>query len=160
MVVVVTICTMGPVRTLEERVWQDRSHARCERTVYAAKLCQREMEESRRTWLALPSLLKPMDVLGTTLRLMLRLVDIGWEVASVSMPRPRCEVLKFRLSRSYNDISSRTAFNLEFCRSRYKERVRIHYAYKRERRVRSYNPSMIDWARRNARLLRRRWTER
>ena len=43
------------------------------------------------------SLLKPMDVLGAALRLMLRLVDIGWEVASVSIPRPRCEALKFRL---------------------------------------------------------------
>ena len=49
----------------------------------------------------MPSLVKPMDVdadvRGTALRLTLMLVDIGYDVASVSTPRPRCDALKFSL---------------------------------------------------------------
>ena len=59
-------------------------------------------ERPRRTELCLPSLLKPMDVRGAVLcRLTSRLADIGYEVAvaSVSMPRPRCAALKFRLQK-------------------------------------------------------------
>ena len=57
------------------------------------------VERSQRTWLDLPSLLNPMDNVrtGAVLRLMSKLVDIGYEVASVLMPRPRCAALKFRL---------------------------------------------------------------
>ena len=63
--------------------------------------------------MCLPSLVKPMDVdadvRGTALRLTLMLVDIGYDVASVSTPRPRCEALKFRLRETNATVSARTS---------------------------------------------------
>ena len=61
----------------------------------------------------------------------------------VSTPRQRREVLKFNLASVVIAVVRKSGGRSELRRhSRCEERVRIYCAYKRERRVRNYYPSM------------------